>query len=314
MSVSEKRDLPAPSRCVGARLRELRRARGLSIRDLATQLEVSPATVSAIENGHTAVTVDRLTTIAARLQVSAIDLIEPGPSTELASGPPTKLATADTAGRHDGSAPWRVFPDVEVDMVMGSAIACFVAKGYHGSNMRSIAAGAGISVAGVYHHYASKQQLLIKILDLTMDELDWRLASARDSIDDNEAPRAPLARLAALVEALALFHTLRPDLAFIGASEMRSLEPAARQRITVRRTTIQRLLDIEINEAAARGLTHTTRPLECARAIATMCTSLPQWFDTSGPTTPEQIAVEYAEMALRMIDADVPQPRMEPHP
>jgi AcrR family transcriptional regulator len=204
----------------------------------------------------------------------------------------------------DGEA-WRAFAPLDVDVVMASAIRCFVEIGYHGATMRAIAAGAGMSVAGVYHHYASKQDLLVRILDLTMDELDWRLPAARASADVG-VESGPLDRLAVLVEALTLFHTLRQDLAFIGASEMRSLEPTARKRIASRRTGIQRLLDREITDAVRTGVAGTAMPLEAARAISTMCTSLAQWFDKAGATSPERIAREYAVLALRMIDARPP--------
>ena len=55
--------------------------------------------------------------------------------------------------------------------------------------------------------------------------------------------------------------------------------------------------------AVADGSARTARPLDAGRAIATMCTSLPQWFDNAGPVSREQIAREYAELALRMVDA-----------
>ena len=63
----------------------------------------------------------------------------------------------------------------------------------------------------------------------------------------------------AVVEALALFHTRRSDLAFIGASEMRSLEPENRRKIAAMRDHVQHVLDRLIDEAVAdlsgRGVT-----------------------------------------------------------
>lgn len=128
--------------------------------------------------------------------------------------------------------------------MLQAAIDAFIETGYHGSTMRTIAERAGISVPGVYHHYRSKQELLVRILDLAMDELDWRLAAARDS------QHGPLERLAALIEALALFYTQRSDLAFIGVSEMRSVEAPNQRRIAARRTAVQHLLDVEIQRRA----------------------------------------------------------------
>jgi hypothetical protein len=57
----------------------------------------------------------------------------------------------------------------------------------------------------------------------------------------------------------------------------------------------------ELNTAAitAGDLTVNHRR-DAGKAIATMCTALAQWFQPDGRTTPEQIAKEYAQFALRL--------------
>lgn len=267
----------------GERIRYVRLQRGLSLREMARRLGVSAGTMSAIENGRTSVTVDRMWEIAAALDVSiAVLMSAPSPGNE----PPGEAASD-----------WRIFGPLDVDPVLTGAITAFVTTGYHGASMRTIADHAGLSAPGVYHHYASKQELLVQLLDLTMDDLDRRLASA------SAEGSGPLERLALIVEALALFHTLRADLAFIGASEMRSVEQPDRDRIAARRTGLQRAIDAEVDAALVAGLATTAMPRETGRAIATMCTSLPQWFSPSGTTSPQEIAKEYAQLALRMVGA-----------
>lgn len=259
-------------------------------------LGLSPATISAIENGKTAVTVERLSDLAAALGVAPVVLL----ASEDELGRRHDDPDPSPADRRSGVEDWRQFGPLPVDAVLAGAIACFVETGYHGATMRSIAARCGVAVSGVYHHYQSKQQLLVTILDLTMGELEWRLPAARDSADDG-GRHGPLGRLAALVEAMALFHVRRADLAFIGASEMRSLDEPDRRRITARRSGVQHLLDREVDAAVALGVADTRMPREDARAIATMCTSLPQWFDPHGSTSAERIAREYADLAVRMV-------------
>lgn len=268
---------------VGQRVREARSFRGWSTRDLARHVGVSAATISAIENGHTAVTVERLASLAAALQVSMPSLLQSSPTTSTAG------AAADAS--------WRSFAPLTIDPVLTAATREFVKVGYHGATMRAIAIRARMSMSSVYHYYPSKQALLITIFDLTMDDLEWRLAEATRGIG------APLPRISRLVEALSLYHMLRAELAFIGASEMRSLETPERERIAQRRRAVQHLIDNEIDRAVATGEAGTHMPLETGRAIVTICTSLPQWFDVNGPTTAEVIAAEYAGLALRMIVA-----------
>ena len=161
--------------------------------------------------------------------------------------------------------------------------------------MRSVATRAGMSVPGVYHHYRDKQDLLVRLLNLTMDELHWRVRAARDE------GTTTTERIGLIVESLALFHTHRRELAFIGASEMRSLTPPNRARIAQSRNEIQYLLDDEIVAAVNDGQLGTAHAHNAGRAIATMCTSLPQWFRIGGPSSPEQIAAEYAQFALDLL-------------
>lgn len=82
---------------------------------------------------------------------------------------------------------------------------------------------------------------------------------------------------------------------------MRSLAPTNRGRVAGLRSDLQRILDHEIDEGVREGSLTTGHPRDAARAISTMCTSLPQWFQASGPTTPEQIAEEYAQFALGLL-------------
>jgi DNA-binding XRE family transcriptional regulator len=186
----------------------LRAARGVSVRGLAARVGVSPATISAIENGETGISVQQLHQIATALAVPAAALVEdPAAPTQPRNAGPSSVELA--TGNWRDSAPLPIGP------VLAGAIKAFVDTGYHGASMRSIAQFANMSVPGVYHHHPSKQDLLVKNLDITMIDLLWRLQRARDGNN-------PIERVALVVEALALFHTTRSDLSFIGASEMRS--------------------------------------------------------------------------------------------
>ncbi|GAA1090746.1 hypothetical protein GCM10009668_01710 [Nocardioides dubius] len=266
---------------MGATIRALREQRGLSVRALAAALGVSGATVSAIENDKVGVTVERLHALAVALDVGPERLLQPAPAPP-ASGPA-------------GDADWRRFAPLDLDPALRAALDLFVQHGFAATTMREIAAEAGLSVAGVYHHYESKHRLLEAAMDLTMSELRWRVGAARD--EDG----TPAERFARMVEALALFHAHRPDLAFVGASEMRSFHGDAATRIRQRRNELQHLIDEQALLAVADGTFANATPLPALRAVSTMCTSLPQWFRPQGELSTEQIAVEFARLAVRMM-------------
>ncbi|MGY0498102.1 TetR family transcriptional regulator [Nocardia sp. FBN12] len=310
----------AQQHAVGARVRQARTAAGLSLRATAQRIGVSAATLSAIETGKTGASVPRLRCLAAELGATVPWLIGDEPTTGADHRPapepravdpvestarashPTEHSTSDETGSHTAPDSWREFLPLGIDPVLAAAIDSFVETGYHGATMRSIAARAGMSVPGVYHHYRDKQDLLVRALDLTMDELHQRVRAARlDGASGRE-------RVIRVVEALALFHTHRRGLAFIGASEMRSLDPADRDRITASRNEIQYLLDADIDAALTEAHRPTTHARDAGRAIATMCTALPQWFRLDGPSSPEQIAVAYADFALGLLGLAVEHP------
>jgi AcrR family transcriptional regulator len=270
-----------PDGALGRRLREERERRGLTLRALARQIGVSPATLSHIETGKTRANDARLENIADALGVASAGLTAgPAPDGGKPAEPP---------------ADWRTYPPPTLDPVLRAALDLFLDVGYHGASVRDIAARSGLSVSGIYHYHPSKQQMLVRILDAAMADLLARAEQARAEGAD------PVARFRLLVENLALFHTHRRELGFIGASEMRSLERANRDRIAAMRVRQQRMLDAEVEAAVALGRFDVRRPRQASRAVVTMCTSLVQWYRPDGPMSPEQIALEYVEFALDLV-------------
>ncbi|MCW4354537.1 TetR family transcriptional regulator [Hoyosella sp. YIM 151337] len=275
---------------IGAQIATVRRRAGISLRQLARQIGISPAALSAIENDKSRVTVARLHDIAEALATTAPAILQEQAGREVDSG-----SSRGVIPRARSRA-WRQFAPLEFDPVLAGATSAFVRLGYHGATVRKIADAAGMSVPGVYHHYPSKQALLVTILDLTMEDLQWRVDAARA-----EAGVKPSDRFARIVEALALFHAERRDLAFIGASEMRSLHPPDLGRITQMRAYIQHLLEEEALTAIAAGEFWSRNPQNATRAISTMCTSLAQWYRSDGPMPAGQIAAQYAAYAVAIM-------------
>lgn len=281
---------------LGRTLRELRRSRRLRLRDVAAELAVSPATLSAIENGRTGTSSERVARFAEIFGVPVEQVFEPEPVVLAGADerpPGERPVLLGGALPEDGD--WRRFPPLVLDPALDGALSAFLEFGYHGATMRTIAGRAGLSVPGLYHYYSSKQEMLVALLDLTMTDLrsrtDAALAEASDPVD----------RFARLVECLALYHTHRRELAFVGASEMRSLAGPARQRVAGVRREEQRFVDAEVEAGVRAGVFSTTRPHEAARAVVTMCTALAQWYRKDGPATAETVAAQYVGFALALV-------------
>ena len=274
---------------LGAQVRAARAAKGLSLRDLARIIEVSPATLSQIENGRTGLTVSRLSRIADALELTVSQILD---SVVTPAATPDQETSEAVSRLPAPAAHWREYGPLELDPVLSAALGEFLAIGYHGATVRGIAARCGLSVSGIYHYYTSKQQMLVAIFDFTMTGL---LARARAAQAEG---RDPAERFGLLVENLVLYHTHRRELGFIGASEMRSLETENRQRIAELRTVQQRMVDHEVEDAVRQGQFRADHPQEAARAVVTMCTALPTWWRPDGPLSPEQVAEHYAGIAL----------------
>lgn len=273
---------------VGARVRAARTARATSQRALARSIGVSPATLSQIETGRTGLSVVRLAAIAAALGMPVADMLEAGST----SMPAPAVRPGD----------WRDYPPLDVGPVLTAAVAEFLEYGYHGATVRGIAQRAGMSVAGIYHHQPSKQHLLRAVLDHAMAEL---IGKGEAALADGSGP---VQRFRLLVEHLALFHTHRRELGFIGTSEMRSFEPGNRAHVVALRDRQQRMVDDEVLAAVAEGSFTTPHPRDAARAVVTMCTALPAWWRPGGPLTPEEVAVRYVRFAVDLMGGSGPTP------
>ncbi len=82
--------------------------------------------------------------------------------------------------------------DEKLEHVLRRATAVFAEKGYHRASIRDISRATGMSLAGLYYYFTSKQQLLFLIADHSHSGmLENALAAAAKA----RTPRDKLARL-----------------------------------------------------------------------------------------------------------------------
>lgn len=188
---------------------------------------------------------------------------------------------------------WREYGGPDLDPVLSAAAEAFNEVGYHAATVRDIARRAGLSVAGIYHHHAGKQEMLVALMAGTMDELLWRNAAAREAGGDDA-----VARFRNQIETLTLSHIYWQKQAAIGSTEMRSLQPENRRRMVEVRTALQRHIQADVDEGITRGVFRTKYPKEAVRAVVSMCLQTGQWYREDGELTPQQIARRTVEIAL----------------
>jgi len=188
-------------------------------------------------------------------------------------------------------APWRTYDTPLLPPLLRAALDCFVRGGFHGTSIRQVAQAAGLSVPGLYHHFASKQAILTEIDRLAMADL-WERSTAALA----DGPQEPLPRFDRLVECLLLFHAHQADIAFIAFSEIRSLPTEARDSHIAARDRQQMLLDDCVVACVDADVFSTPYPRDAARAITTICTGVAQWYRPDGELDPEGVASRYGEI------------------
>lgn len=191
---------------------------------------------------------------------------------------------------------WRDYGAVDLPVPLRAALDVFVQHGYHGTSVREIAARAGLSVPGLYHHHPSKQSLLQGLLELTMADLLRRSEQAIAEAGDD-----PLAQFDAVVESLLRFHMYRREQAFVGSTEMRSLDDDYRPRYVGHRVRQQRMVDEIVFAGVAAGVFRTVDPKGAARAVATMCVGVSTWYRSDGELGPDELIERNLEYARAIV-------------
>ena len=122
-----------------------------------------------------------------------------------------------------------------VDLIRGAALRHFAEHGYDAASMRQIAADAGITIATLYFHCSTKEQLLFDVLETQMRELSEGLEAALADVPDSWA-----ARLARAIRFHIQYVTRDEAGANISTSELRGLTGELRERHLATRDAYER--------------------------------------------------------------------------
>lgn len=181
--------------------------------------------------------------------------------------------------------------------LLDAAQELFVAKGFHGTSTREIAAQAGLSPAAMYVHYPSKQELLFQLIDFGHREALAALRGGAESSDD------PKVALRAAVFAFTHWHADNPALGRVAQYEFPYLEGEHREKVAKTRSEIDRTVRALLEEGARRGVFALTDVRMSALAILALSIDLVRWFPSRAISDPDVVAREYAMIADRIVGA-----------
>jgi AcrR family transcriptional regulator len=185
----------------------------------------------------------------------------------------------------------------EIDEV---ASELFHANGYAATSVRDIARALDIQGASLYAHVASKEDLLWAIVDRAATAFEGATERAIADTSSGDA----VERLAALVEAHVEVVTADPERSSVFVTEWRHLSGGRRSVIAGRRDAYEARFRATITDGVAVGAFRATDPAIAATFILTALNGIATWYRPDGRLSPDRIADQYVELALRSLSED----------
>jgi AcrR family transcriptional regulator len=178
-----------------------------------------------------------------------------------------------------------------------AALELFARLGYHATSMRAIAAAAQVQPAAIYHWYASKEEILVRLQDDFMEQLTERVVAGMAHHD------RPALKLGAAVREHVVFHGLHTRAAFVTDSEIRALTEGPRRALIAKRDEYQRMFSELIRDGIRDGSLRTSDVHVATYSILLQCTGVALWFDPNGPLGLEEVAELHVELVLGSLQA-----------
>jgi AcrR family transcriptional regulator len=173
-----------------------------------------------------------------------------------------------------------------------TAAQLFRDQGFDATSVSDVARALGLTKAGLYHHFESKEALLFEILVFGLEKVrDDVLVHVRSIRDPEERLRQLIVRHARIAT------RGQGAVAHLG-DEIRALPPAARKEIEQRMRKYLDLLRGTLDELNAAGRLRPVDRTVAAFSIIGMILWLPRWFRQGGRLTQAQVADHIADFAL----------------
>ncbi len=172
-------------------------------------------------------------------------------------------------------------------------VALIYEKGYHSSSLRELGRRVGIQMPSIYHHYRSKQHLLFEIMVHTMEDLARAVETAI-----TDAGSDVVTQMESAIAAHIAFHTERRHEAYIVDSELRSLEPGRRAKVTAMRDHYERVFVNVLERGSREGRFQVEDDSLAVKALLGMCTEVSVWYRPDGRLRLPDITRTYTHLFL----------------
>ena len=190
-----------------------------------------------------------------------------------------------------------------LELIRTAALRHFAQHGYDAASMRQIAADAGITIATLYFHCSTKEQLLFDVLETQMRELLNGLDAALSATPDDWS-----SRLATAIRFHVQYVTRDEEGASISSTELRSLTGELRARHQATRDAYERKFRDVLEGGIASGEFSSVDVPVIVAGILGIGLAVGRWYRPAGRLTPEEIADEYIRFIRKALDPRLPPP------
>jgi TetR/AcrR family transcriptional regulator, cholesterol catabolism regulator len=205
------------------------------------------------------------------------------------------LTPPSGAGYKRGAMPARVLTSPLLTRraeICRTAAQIFRERGYDATSVSDIARALGITKAGLYHYFESKEALLFEITAYGLDRV------RDDVIAPVKGLRDPEERLRQLVIRHACIATHGRGAIAQLVDEVRALPPANRKLLEERMRSYFDLVRDTLKELRAQGRLRNVDPTVATFGLIGTILWLPRWFRQNGRLSQEQVAHQIADIAL----------------
>jgi AcrR family transcriptional regulator len=187
-------------------------------------------------------------------------------------------------------------PD-RLDEIYRAAAQLICERGYDATSMNDIAEAVGITKAGVYHHIQGKKDLLFRIMNFGMDELDENVIVPTRAIADAESRlRAIITNHVRLITSHITPQGYNP--VTIVVDEVAGLTPEHRRKISQRKRLYVDLIRDTLKQLKEEGkLREIDLTVATFSLLGTMLW-LSRWYRPEGRLTPDQVVEEISKLVL----------------
>jgi len=181
------------------------------------------------------------------------------------------------------------------DDILVAAAQVFRQKGFHGASMSDIAEAVNLQKASLYHHVASKQEILLELLDRAL----VMLTEGMSAVMEQDAPADEKLRLA--MRSYLQVMTDNLDVTAVLLMEHRSLNEELQMRHIPIRDHFEEMWRDLISEGNQAAIFNCPDVPMTVRGLLGVLNWTITWYRPEGSLSPEQIADHFSEMFLKGI-------------